>query len=38
VLTKSQRADGFTKCLGKTPYKEWQRLLLHSSCFPWQQV
>ena len=34
VLTKSQRADGFTKCLGKSPYKEWLRLLLHSACFP----
>ena len=34
VLIKSQRADGFTKCLGKSHYKEWLRLLLHSACFP----
>ena len=33
VLTKSQRADGFTKCLGKSPFKEWLRLLLHPACF-----
>jgi len=32
-LTRSQRADGFTKCLGKTPLKAWLRLLLHEDCF-----
>ena len=33
VLTKYQRADGFTKCLGKSPYKEWLRMLLPDACF-----
>ena len=33
VLTRSQRADGFTKCLGKSPFKAWLRLLLHEDCF-----
>ena len=32
--TRFQRADGFTKCSGKSLFKEWQRLLLHSACFP----
>ena len=33
VLTKYQRADGFTKCLGKSPFREWLRLLLHHDAF-----
>ena len=28
VVTKYQRADGFTKCLSKTPYREWFKLLM----------
>ena len=32
VVTKFQRADGFTKCLGKTPFKAWLGLLLHPTC------
>ena len=28
VSTKYQHADGFTKCLSKTPYREWLRLLM----------
>jgi len=32
VLTRHQRADGFTKCLGKSPFKEWLRLLLPPAC------
>ena len=33
VLTKYQRADGFTKCLGKSPFREWLRMLLPHACF-----
>jgi len=33
VLTKHQRADGFTKCLGKSPFKEWLRMLLSAASF-----
>ena len=28
VRTEYQRADGFTKCLSKTPYRKWLNLLL----------
>jgi len=33
VVTKHQRADGFTKCLGKSPFKEWLRMLLPAASF-----
>ncbi|NBO94071.1 MAG: Ty1/Copia family ribonuclease HI, partial [Planctomycetia bacterium] len=33
VASQFQRADGFTKCLGKSPFKAWLRLLLPSDCF-----
>jgi len=33
VVTKHQRADGFTKCLGKSPFKEWLRMLLPATSF-----
>jgi hypothetical protein len=32
-IKKHQRADGFTKCLGKSPFREWLRLLLHHDAF-----
>jgi len=34
VATQYQRADGFTKCLGKSPFKEWIRILLPSDSLP----
>jgi hypothetical protein len=33
VLTKYQRADGFTKCLGKSPFREWLHIMLPPECF-----
>jgi len=33
VLAQYERADGFTKCLGKSPFKIWLRLLLPVECF-----
>ena len=30
VRTNYQRADGFTKCLGKQPFKIWRRLLMRN--------
>lgn len=33
VATKYQRADGFTKCLGKSMFREWCRMLLPAQCF-----
>ena len=33
VPTKHQRADGFTKCLGKSAFREWLRMLLPHECF-----
>jgi hypothetical protein len=33
VASQFQRADGFTKCLGKSPFKAWLHLLLPSDCF-----
>jgi hypothetical protein len=33
VASQFQLADGFTKCLGKSPFKAWLRLLLPPDCF-----
>ena len=33
VLAQYERADGFTKCLGKSPFKIWLRMLLPAECF-----
>ena len=33
VLAQYQRADGFTKCLGKSPFKIWLCMLLPAECF-----
>ena len=33
VVTQHQRADGFTKCLGKSMFRQWTHMLLPSECF-----
>ena len=33
VASQHQRADGFTKCLGKSAFKVWIHMLLPSECF-----
>ena len=33
VFTRHQRADSFTKCLGKSSYREWLRMMLPDACF-----
>ena len=33
VPAQYQRADGFTKCLGKSPFKIWLHMLLPAECF-----